>query len=469
MSGKNPRMLAAGSGGGLLLSLTLLAWVALIAPQATAQTLAGQWAGQDEFVVDTVNTNLGGAFAMHFISTVYYDDLLYTYYITGHDNLFAVGLATSSNGLTYANHGYVLDVGGAWQWAWEAEDDLYHQIGRANPFGDGWSADVSADNSGYMVYGPYSTAIAAGDNTASFELLVDNNTANNALVVTVDVYDATAQQQLASRQITRREFGAAWTYQVFNLDYTQTAGHSTELRTFWHDQSFVAEGTVAVSQGQAPFVDNRIASFPDVWLDDSTWYMVYEGAGTTSAYPGDICLATSTDGVNWIKDANNPILTHNSTGWESVNIGTPSLYKEGSTWYLFYHGYNGSDCQVGVATGTSLTSMTKYGYNPVVAVSANDWDSGTIGKRSIVKEGNYYYMVYEGSTDPPYGSAEWSSGLARATSLFSWTKWSGNPVLPVTQSGFGYDGPNWVTTPNGDLHIYYRSPASGTCRATLTD
>ena len=39
------------------------------------------------------------------------------------------------------------------------------------------------------------------------------------------------------------------------------------------------------------------------------------------------------------------------------------------------------------------------------------WDSGTIGRRCIVKEGPYYYIAYEGSTEQPYGDARWSSGL----------------------------------------------------------
>ena len=42
--------------------------------------------------------------------------------------------------------------------------------------------------------------------------------------------------------------------------------------------------------------------------------------------------------------------------WERQAVGTPSLWREGDTWYLFYHGYGkrtGSpdDCQLGVAVG----------------------------------------------------------------------------------------------------------------------
>ena len=91
----------------------------------------------------------------------------------------------------------------------------------------------------------------------------------------------------------------------------------------------------------------------------------------------------------------------------SHEIGTPSLFKEGNTWYLFYHGYDLDDCQIGVATGEDLLNLTHYSTTaPRVPTSASDWDCGTAGKRSIVKEGRYYYMVYEGSTDSPYTTAK---------------------------------------------------------------
>jgi hypothetical protein len=79
-------------------------------------------------------------------------------------------------------------------------------------------------------------------------------------------------------------------------------------------------------------------------------------------------------------------------------------------------------------------------------------------------------MAYEGSTDPPFDSANWSTGLARSQDLVSWEKHSGNPVLPVTNSSFGYDGPEFIETADGVLHLTFRHPDPGnfTWRATLT-
>ncbi len=244
---------------------------------------------------------------------------------------------------------------------------------------------------------------------------------------------------------------------------------ATGLATSTDGLNWTNHGTV-VDNGPAGSWDSRLASFPGIAYVNGTFYLVYEGAGTTAANPGDVGLATSTDGVNFAKNAG-PLLTHQTTGWESTNIGTPSLVYEANTWYLFYHGFNGSIVQIGVASGSSLTSLSR-GANPIVpAGPAGAWDAGTAGKRDIVKHGSYYYMAYEGSTEQPYDTAKWSSGLARASSLLGpWTKYSQNPVLPQV-NGFGNDGPTFLTV-GGNEYLYYRSvggSGSVTRRALFAD
>src|SRR5262249_9307444 len=113
-------------------------------------------------------------------------------------------------------------------------------------------------------------------------------------------------------------------------------------------------------------------------------------------------------------------------------------------------------CQVGVATGADLTALVRHAKNPVLETGAAEaWDCGTVGKRTIRKEGDYFYMAYEGSTDQPYDKACWSTGLARSKELRVWEKYP-RPILPQTKAGFGYDGPEWLTTADGSLHLYYR-------------
>lgn len=240
------------------------------------------------------------------------------------------------------------------------------------------------------------------------------------------------------------------------------------------DGILFVDGGTTLGPGNMSNWDHRMASFSSVWKEESTWYMVYEGTGGSA---GDIGLASSVDGVSWVKEAN-PILKHTEgKNWERINIGTPCLYHEGDTWYLFYHGFDGHDLNVGLATGRDLSHLTRAnGGQPILSPSTLGWDDGTIGKRSILKENEHYYMVYEGSRDlntaanKRFDTVSWNTGIARATSLVGpWEKLQSGPVLTGTPRGFGYDGPEWVRTPDGNLYIYFRDPVNldSTRRATL--
>jgi len=128
----------------------------------------------------------------------------------------------------------VVTAGAPTTWAASA---LYHQIGRAD--GDGWSANVAQDAPGFLSYGPYTTALPAGDQIATWNLMRDNVTADNANVVTLDAVDTTTGTVLASRVVTRQQCGMAYQYQGFSLPLTSQAGHTLEFRVFWHDTAYV--------------------------------------------------------------------------------------------------------------------------------------------------------------------------------------------------------------------------------------
>lgn len=143
-------------------------------------------------------------------------------------------------------------VPGGSTFTFEAERDLAHQRGRVDR--DGWSCAVAADGLNFMSFGPYTRAIPAGPAVATFRLMVDNNTADDAPVVTIDVHDADSGRQLAERVIRRRAFGAAFTYQDFSLRFDAPGPNRLEFRTLWHDQSYVRQDrvVVAASPGASP-------------------------------------------------------------------------------------------------------------------------------------------------------------------------------------------------------------------------
>src|SRR4051812_32535243 len=89
---------------------------------------------------------------------------------------------------------------------WDAAGPtLAHKTGRLET--DGWLCQVGLDKANdHMIYGPYDTTVPAGPNTAEFHLSIDNNAADNAQVVRLEVNDNTAGQVIASQVITRMQF-----------------------------------------------------------------------------------------------------------------------------------------------------------------------------------------------------------------------------------------------------------------------
>ncbi|MCM3626089.1 hypothetical protein M3194_01750 [Paenibacillus glycanilyticus] len=139
------------------------------------------------------------------------------------------------------------------EYKYEAEGTLVgHGTGHLD--GNGWLAQTSIDAPNqHMVYGPYATDIPVGANQAFFDMIIDNNTANNDVIVTVDVRDNTNGQILATRDITRQEWTKAGSYERFNLSFNNpTAGHAIEFRVYWYGRAYTKVDAVGTSlQGKS--------------------------------------------------------------------------------------------------------------------------------------------------------------------------------------------------------------------------
>lgn len=208
------------------------------------------------------------------------------------------------------------------------------------------------------------------------------------------------------------------------------------------------------------------AYFAGVWLDDDgTFYLTYECKGGEETEYGtleNVALATSRDGINWEKEG--VILYKNPDwDWQLANVGTPDLYKKDGVWYLYFHGFDYTDCQVGVAYGEDLHNLTVVA-EPILPTKDNTAYSGTVGRRDVIYVGGYYYMVYEVSTDQAetggFNGAYWTHMFARSKDLIHWET-IGQPIITQTKAdgsqktGMGYDGPCWMVI-GRHLYVYVR-------------
>ncbi len=141
------------------------------------------------------------------------------------------------------------------------------------------------------------------------------------------------------------------TYYLFAED--KEAGGNNKIRR-WHStdcETWSDDGQLTgIGDGQSP----------TVWIEGSTWYMLYE------RYPAnaDIALATSNDGLAWTDDASNPVMEKTDTDWVTGDIVPDDIIKKGSTYYMIYHGHDGTTFRTGIATSTNLTDWVDSSESP---------------------------------------------------------------------------------------------------------
>jgi predicted GH43/DUF377 family glycosyl hydrolase len=142
------------------------------------------------------------------------------------------------------------------------------------------------------------------------------------------------------------------------------------------------------------------------------WYSGLAGSTDTIS----IGYAVSTDGINWQRDTvHNPILRPGTAGqWDDFNIFAPRIIVLDNVYYMYYGASRQTFAQyrVGLATSTDGINWEKYWDNPVLRPSPSGWDNGEVETACIIKIGNTLKLWYDASNS---GTYHWQIGLATST------------------------------------------------------
>ncbi len=170
------------------------------------------------------------------------------------------------------------------------------------------------------------------------------------------------------------------------------------------------DGNPVLSSG---FRMNTMYGFSSVVKDSCTFHMYFTKKPS-------IGHATSTDGLNWTVDR-----VH---GEILANALVPMVWKENSNWYMLYRHridsthHNG----IGLATSSDGISWVKYQYNPILMEKDTSSWHGGIEPWGIIKVANTYYLFY---SDWNSGFEQRKIGIAKSTDLYHWIKDIHNPIF----------------------------------------
>lgn len=202
------------------------------------------------------------------------------------------------------------------------------------------------------------------------------------------------------------------------------------------------------------YADNPI--FDSGWVEDmmvvksdSVYYMFAEGRNDIAH------MLTSTDRIRWEEQGALDIRYVNGTPLSKGPYGTPAVWHEGDVWYLFYER---GDLGIWLATSTDLKVWTNKQDEAILEPGPEAYDKYGVAVNQIVKHNNKYYAYYHATEYKDWH--EWSSCVALSEDLIHWKKYEKNPIMRDNKSSpiLVNDGAEYrLYTMHPEVSVHYPS------------
>ena len=180
--------------------------------------------------------------------------------------------------------------------------------------------------------------------------------------------------------------------------------------------------------------DDAWVSYPIVIHDDTQFIMYYTGWPDISPFGTKVGRATSSDGINWTREDTNPVITVGSESqWDDESVSSGPVIFNGSEYKMWYCGLDGTIYRSGLATSNDGIDWTKYADNPVLDVGeSGQWDDNMVVMCSVTFDGIFYKTWYYGRETR---TGIWRVGLATSVDGINWERYAGNPILDIGETG----------------------------------
>jgi len=218
------------------------------------------------------------------------------------------------------------------------------------------------------------------------------------------------------REIRERGFvlrdGDTW-----KLWYT---GYDSERsETKWLGYATSPDGLAWTRYAENPIYDGGWTEDVFVLKHEGVYYMFAEGVDDVAHQ------LTSSDGVHWQEQGSLDIRTRSDGTPIPGPYGTPTVWLEDGTWYLFYER---NDEGIWLATSRDRQVWTDVRDEPVIARGPEAYDRHAVALNQVVRRDGRYYAVYHANADPEW-NGPWTTCLAVSDDLVSWEKYAENPVI----------------------------------------
>lgn len=159
-----------------------------------------------------------------------------------------------------------------------------------------------------------------------------------------------------------------------------------------------------------------------------------------AAYSSAIGLAHSPDGINWTKDPNNPIFTKANFGdWDGTWVESPALFWDSinGDYVMWYNGVdtNTWKIQIGLATSLDGINWIRHSGNPILSSGFwGEYDDMWLGTPAVIYNSGKFEMWYSAACSESYNPvfAKFDTlriCYASSDNGINWTKYPGNPLF----------------------------------------